>query len=419
MSFQEKRIIPIEIVNPNSPAELLLALNQWLELELIADKRLELAINARENSVQETLALTITTSVPLSNFLEGLGQWQERGWLTASQIRVVIRVRASHPSLLQGLEQWLQLGLLEESQVKQLCRENLSCVMPILTTAPTREPLPDPISSQQTPPPALPSRRPEAPRRIPPQPPTSPRRQETPSQFGQMLQSLMAELSVLWLLLLGVFMVVISSGVLAANFWEKFSSAGQYGVLWLYTLAFWGASFWSSQQPRLRLTSQALRLVTLLLVPMNFLAMDSLGLWRNPLDWLIVVVAALSLTAVTVQLFRGRYGGTGPAGFSQSLPNHLGLSYLHWGWAIGGFPLLATYLGVVGTTLMALSRFPEKARQEGESSRERLAPFSLNEALVVDGLVIRLVRARFIAQVEMSQVGLAVGICGWLASWQT
>ncbi|MCU7245190.1 MAG: hypothetical protein NT917_19195 [Microcystis aeruginosa WS75] len=419
MSFQENRIIPIEIVNPNSPAELLLALNQWLELELIVDKRLELAINARENSVQETLALTITTSVPISNFLEGLGQWQQRGWLTASQIRVVIRVRASHPSLLQGLEQWLQLGLVEESQVKQLCRENLSCVMPILTTAPTREPLPDPISSQQTPPPALPSRRPEAPRRIPPQPPTSPRRQETPSQFGQMLQSLMAELSVLWLLLLGVFMVVISSGVLAANFWEKFSTAGQYGVLWLYTLAFWGASFWSSQQPGLRLTSQALRLVTLLLVPMNFLAMDSLGLWRNPLDWLIVVVAALSLTAVTIQLFRGRYGGTGPAGFSQSLPNHLGLSYLHWGWAIGGFPLLATYLGVVGTTLISLSRVPEAARQEAASRRERLAPFSLNEAIVVYGLVILLVRAIFIAQVEISQLGLAVGICGWLASWQT
>lgn len=419
MSFQEKRIIPIEIVNPNSPAELLLALNQWLELELIADKRLELAINARENSVQETLALTITTSVPISNFLEGLGQWQERGWLTASQIRVVIRVRASHPSLLQGLEQWLQLGLLGESQVKQLCRENLSCVMPILTTAPTREPLPDPISSQPPPPPALPSRRPEAPRRIPPRPPTSPRRQETPSQFGQMLQSLMAELSVLWLLLLGVFMVVISSGVLAANFWEKFSTAGQYGVLWLYTLAFWGASFWSSQQPGLRLTSQALRLVTLLLVPMNFLAMDSLGLWRNPLAWLIVVVAALSLTAVTVQLFRGRYGGTGPAGFSQSLPNHLGLSYLHWGWAIGGFPLLATYLGVVGTTLISLSRVPEGAGQEAASRRERLAPFSLNEAIVVYGLVILLVRAIFIAQVEISQLGLAVGICGWLASWQT
>jgi hypothetical protein len=39
MSFQEKRIISIEIVNSGSPAELLLALKQWLELELIADKK--------------------------------------------------------------------------------------------------------------------------------------------------------------------------------------------------------------------------------------------------------------------------------------------------------------------------------------------------------------------------------------------
>ncbi|MGV2390898.1 MAG UNVERIFIED_CONTAM: hypothetical protein LVR29_30045 [Microcystis novacekii LVE1205-3] len=134
-------------------------------------KGLELAINARENSVQETLALTITTSVPIANFLEGLGQWQGRGWLTASQIRVVIRVRASHPPLLQGLEQWLQLGLVEASQVKQLCRENLSCVMPILTTAPTREPLPRPHLLPAASPTRLRylSRRPEAPRRIPPQ----------------------------------------------------------------------------------------------------------------------------------------------------------------------------------------------------------------------------------------------------------
>ncbi|MGV2390897.1 MAG UNVERIFIED_CONTAM: hypothetical protein LVR29_30040 [Microcystis novacekii LVE1205-3] len=57
--------------------------------------------------------------------------------------------------------------------------------------------------------------------------------------------------------------------------------------MWLYTLAFWGASFGVANSRALRLTSQALRLVTLLLVPMNFLAMDSLGLWRNPLDWLI------------------------------------------------------------------------------------------------------------------------------------
>jgi hypothetical protein len=396
MSFQENRIISIEIINPSSPSELLLALNQWLRLDLIADRRLELGISARENLVEETLALKITTSVPISNFLEGLGQWQERGWLDSAPIRVVIRVRASHPSLLKGLEQWLQLGLLGESQVKQLCWENLSCVIPARTTSPIQQPLPAP----------------SPPRKLPQRPPTPPRRPEAPSRFGQMLQSLTAELSFLWLLLLGVFMVVISSGVLAANFWEKFPTAGQYGVLWLYTLAFWGASFWSSQQPRLRLTSQALHLVTLLLVPINFLAMDSLGLWRNPLDWLIVAMAALSLTAVTVERFRGRYGETRPTRFSSILLTYLGLSYLNWGWAMEGFPLLATYLGVVGTTVMALSRFPE-------SRRERLAPFSLNKAIVVYGLVILLVRAIFIAQVEISQLGLAVGICGWLASGQT
>jgi hypothetical protein len=163
-----------------------------------------------------------------------------------------------------------------------------------------------------------------------------------------MLQSLTAELSFLWLLLLGVFMVVISSGVLAANFWEKFPTAGQYGVLWLYTLAFWGASFWSSQQPRLCLTSQALHLVTLLLVPINFLAMDSLGLWRNPLDWLILAVAALSLTAVTVERFRGRYGETRPTRFSSILLTYLGLSYLKLGMGNGGFSLAGDLFGSGG-----------------------------------------------------------------------
>jgi hypothetical protein len=231
-----------------------------------------------------------------------------------------------------------------------------------------------------------------------------------------MLQSLMAELSVLWLLLLGVFMIVVSSGVIAASLWEKFPAAGQYGVLWLYTLLFWGASFWASQQSNLRLTRMALRLVTLLLVPMNFLAMDSLGLWRNPLNWLIVASSAFSLTAVTVQLFRERYEVTRSDRFSRSLPTHLGLSYLHWGWGISGFPFWATYIGVVGTALMAVSRPPEIDGGREEHRREKLAPFSLNEALTAYALAILLVRAIFIAEVEIAQLGLAVGICGWLAS---
>jgi hypothetical protein len=39
----------------------------------------------------------------------------------------------------------------------------------------------------------------------------------SPSFVAQRLQALMAEISVIWLLFLGVFMVVVSSGVLAAS----------------------------------------------------------------------------------------------------------------------------------------------------------------------------------------------------------
>jgi hypothetical protein len=46
-----------------------------------------------------------------------------------------------------------------------------------------------------------------------------------------MLQSLAEELSVRWLLFLGVFLVVLSSGVVAASQWERFPAVGQYGVL--------------------------------------------------------------------------------------------------------------------------------------------------------------------------------------------
>ena len=45
-----------------------------------------------------------------------------------------------------------------------------------------------------------------------------------------MLQCLQAELSVPWLLFLGMFLVVVSSGVLAASQWERFPGFLQYGI---------------------------------------------------------------------------------------------------------------------------------------------------------------------------------------------
>jgi hypothetical protein len=121
---------------------------------------------------------------------------------------------------------------------------------------------------------------------------------QSPSWLTEMLQSLQAELSVRWLLFLGVFMVVVSSGVLAASQWKNFPASGQYGVLLGYTLTFWAVSSWANRQSNLRLTAQTLQIVTLLLVPVNFWAMDGFGLWRNPIDWIVVAFATVVLSAI-------------------------------------------------------------------------------------------------------------------------
>ncbi len=78
------------------------------------------------------------------------------------------------------------------------------------------------------------------------------------------------ELSVPWLLFPEVFLVVLSSGVLAASQWERFPAIGQYGVLLAYTFNFDYFTFWAGKQTNLKLTAQTLLIVTLLLVPVNF-----------------------------------------------------------------------------------------------------------------------------------------------------
>jgi hypothetical protein len=221
----------------------------------------------------------------------------------------------------------------------------------------------------------------------------------------------MAEISVRWLLFLGVFMVVLSSGLLAASQWQKFPAAGQYGVLLAYTLVFWGVSWWAATQPSLRLTAQTLQLVTLLLVPVNFWAMDGFQLWGDSLGWLTVAIATAALTGITVLLLKNQQSLS-----RRNLLNSLGLNYLHWGWNLPGFPLLAVYLGIVGTALIRAFKTPktEEAEQELPENTPPASPLTLPSATVVGyALGILLLRAIF-AHVDISQLGLAIGICGGL-----
>ncbi|MBD2251320.1 DUF2157 domain-containing protein [Nostoc parmelioides] len=324
-------------------------------------------------------------------------------------LRIELRLPSSHPELLEGLDMWLRLGLISDTQVKQICRDYLVCRLELQS-----QPVPEPervAATIRTPEKPLVAQLPEKPRKQPKEP-------AQPNIATRMLQSLGEELSVRWLLFLGVFLVVISSGVLAASQWERFPASGQYGVLLAYTLSFWGFSFWAGRQNNLRLTAQTLLIVTLLLVPVNFWAMDSFRLWHNPLDWVTVAIAAPILTVVTVLLWKNRTVISNFPRGKLPLVNVLGLSYLHWGWKLPGFPLIAVYVAMITTTIITIyhsRRQPIPSTDEGETSHKPI--INIYAAVIVYALLLLLSRAIFVAGVEITQLGLAIGICGWLTTW--
>jgi len=243
---------------------------------------------------------------------------QYERWMT-----IGLRVEASHERLLEGLDVWLRLGLISNAEVKRLCRQHLCCNIPELTSEPTTEAtltLSSRLSHE------LPTHQSLLPATI--------------GRTAQVLQYLMAEFSLMWLLFLGVFMVVVSSGVLAVSQWRQFPPQGQYLILLSYTLAFWVASGWTGQRENLRLTAHMLKITTLLIIPVNFWMIDQLKLWRSGVGWAIAVFAASVLTVIIIRLLKASTLTTSinPRNALLTLVNSVCLSWLHWGWGWTGAP---------------------------------------------------------------------------------
>ena len=416
-----QRLLSLQLVSTKSPRLMVDGLRIWQDLGLLASQESRLQICIKRTKEPE-LKLTLETATNQSQILTGLDAWLDLGLLEQSTITCEIQVNVVHPQLLTGLDYWLNLQLMNPAEMQQLVQTHLTCrilepinkpspIIPPMEESASVKPLPSrptvlaSTEAQPTSPVFQEGYEPEA---IPPRPSKS-REIREPSKVEQVVQSLLAELSVLWLLLLGVFMVVISSVVLAASQWQNFPATIQYGILWLYTIAFWGASFWTTRQSHLRLTGQALCIVTLLLIPVNFVAMDSFQLWDSLVGLGVMAIAALSLSALARNLLlRGRRRRQQ----RWLMVNHLGLSYLQWGWAIPGVPLAATYAGMVGTTAITLYRFAKEGATE--TPKRSPLPFSLNGALILYALLILLIRAIFFAWVPIPQLGLAIALGGAL-----
>jgi len=372
-------------------------------------------------------------------------------------ISLSLVVQSRHPALLEGLDVWLRLELLSDESVRQLCAEHLSC---LLSEAPVRSRDDDFVVANDL---VIEEAR------VPVGAGSTVERPPRPIARG--IQSFMAEVSVIWLLFLGVFMVVVSSGVLAATQWRNFSVVGQYGILFAYTLAFWAASIWTGRQQSLRLTARMLQIATLLIIPVNFWMMDGFRLWQSGLGWVMAAIAAIVLTGITVQLLKPEVGnresgvqviGSTSAsgandlrGSGELLPlgAAIALSWLHWGWGWTGFPLVATYVGTIGATIALVYEDREwgvESRESGVGSREGeeaeeageaegtiqnselithnselhpspLAPhsslLSLSTITIAIATLLLIARAVLAAGVPINRLGLAVGICGWLLCW--
>jgi hypothetical protein len=231
----------------------------------------------------------------------------------------------------------------------------------------------------------------------------------------------MAELSVLWLLFLGVFLVVVSSGVLAATQWRNFSAVGQYSILLGYTLVFWGVGWWTGKQASLQLTSRMLNIATLLIIPVNFWMMDGFRLGQSPVGLGVAAIASVLLTGILILLLK-------PSRDWMMLIAAIALSWLHWGWGWQWVSFGAVYGGTVGAAAVLVN--PGIGHREpgiGQRDEDRgaiastipppLTSPSLSTIAVAAFALILIGRAALMAQVPIHQLGLAIGICGWVLCW--
>ena len=289
---------------------------------------------------------------------------------SVKSIWLELQIDRNDPELLTTLDCMVRSGLLDRSQILQLARECLSENLP-LATAPVYVPTPIPESQIRSTPPS-------------------------PSRVQYIWHTLKDELSVRWLLFLGVFLVVLSSGVLAATQWSLFPAWGQYGLLWLYTIGFWVVGAWARRQEGLKLTANTLQIVTLLLIPVNFWAIDSFRLWQQPLESITAILAGIGLAGILYL----KYRQPGKTNLQQSgwlLAAYLALSCLHLGWQIPYWSSIAIYIGAIGVVVLL-----QKMRQiEGGS-------------LAIYGLGMLLLRGLVVEHLPIYRFGLAIGIVGWL-----
>lgn len=427
----------LEFTTPNAMA-LVAGLQGWQQSGLLDGGTIALQVHQRQAGLNLTLSAQTSTQIP--DLLQGLAAWTELNLITSPIQCKVVLLHLSE-QLLTGLDQWLQVELLPDKVVTQFCQtylcEPLAGVATPVTAGRTTG---SPVSTgtayvlwamgflgvcglhrlylgqvlpgllwlftlglcgvgQLIDVFLLPSLTQAANRRrgwasVPPRTASVP----TPAPPPEFLRSFRAELSVLWLALVGVFLVLLSSVVLAASVWDGLGTVGQYGLLWLYTLGFGGMALWLRSKNNVPLTALMLQVATVLLMPVNFWTMDRLGLWSQGLP-VLPLVGGLTLTGLGFWL-QGR--GAVPWGLGLVLL----LPWLQSGWQND----VAIYSIVYGASLLTTAVLWQ-GRRAGWPVLTWVGIFG--------GLGLLVLRAVFILGIQYNELALAIGLNGWLIVWLT
>ncbi|MBD2176429.1 hypothetical protein H6F42_05800 [Pseudanabaena sp. FACHB-1998] len=378
------------------------------------------------------LRLDIPIDVSHNIILEGLDAWfdleliSEIDWQWRNTNRSVNRLKVvaiQTDDILDGLNLWLEMGLINDDQVRLIAKTRFVSEISVESPESATPPKNSPISRSNRPAANLSGSRLTRSPQAPPKP-IPPKTIQPPSKVAQTVRSLISEFSTMWLLFLGVFLVVVSSGLLAASQWNNFDAQGQYLLLFAYTLGFFGVSFWTSKNERLRLTTRALQLVALLLVPANFWAIDGLRVLTNPAGMGLGLIAGGLLSGIAIFLLQTSFlfreaqeinadsqkrKRTRRQLSQISIATILILSWLHLGWLISPYyPLIAVYLGIGA---IAISTFLN--RDQGLNTADS-STFPLALITGAYSTVLLVSRALLFANVSIFKLGLAFGICGWV-----
>jgi hypothetical protein len=339
--------------------------------------------------------------------------------LSTRRIPLEVPIPDDHPELLNGLDVWLKLGLISDRQVRRWASQYLVSKVPDYVDSTVSQQDLAQVSQTVSQTISTPTRRD---RSFTPE--SSPAKASEPNLVTRILSGFMAELGVMWLLFLGVFLVVVSSAVLASLQWNNFSPVGQYGILWLYTLAFGGAALWTGKQDNLRRTSQMLQAATLLIVPVNFWMMDGFRLGRSVGGAGLCVAAGLVLLGMQSLLFRST-GADNRSTMPKLLQaNYAALSVLHWGWMFPVVPIAAVYAGTIGTAFVQWRSQTAGSNQTANQSVNQSANQSANSSnqfglvIAIAGVALLMVRSVLVARVPLADLGLAFAVSGAVLCWE-